>query len=60
MLTEYGRIATHSEDFNKELENIKNNQAELKNTITEMKTALEGIYIILNDTENGLVAWKTE
>ena len=27
----------HSEKFNKELENIKKNQTELKNTITEIK-----------------------
>ena len=28
--------------LNKELENIKNNEIELKNTITEMKSTLEG------------------
>ena len=38
MLTELGkRIDKHSENFNQELENIKKNQSELKNTITEMK-----------------------
>ena len=35
--------------FNKELENIKNKQ--IKNIITEMKNALEGINSRLNDTE---------
>lgn len=39
MLTELGRgIVEHSENFNKETENIKKNQSVLKNTITEMKT----------------------
>ena len=28
--------------LNKELENIKNNEIELKNTITEMKSTLDG------------------
>ena len=38
MLTELGkRIDEHSENFNKELENFKMNQSELKNTISEMK-----------------------
>ena len=37
MLTELGkRLDEHSEIFNRELENIKN-QSELKNSITEMK-----------------------
>ena len=39
MLTE---LDEHSGTFNKELETIKNNQSELKNTITEMKNILEG------------------
>ena len=53
MLNELGRrrMDEHSEDFNKEVENIKKNQAELKNTITEMKNALEGINSRLDDTE---------
>ena len=38
MLIELGRrMDEHSENFNKELENIKNNQSGLKNIITEMK-----------------------
>ena len=37
MLTELGRrMDEHSENFNKELENIKKNKSELKNTITEV------------------------
>ena len=31
------------EMFNKELEDLKNKQTELNNTITEMKNPLEGI-----------------
>ena len=39
MLTELGkRIDEHSKNFYKELENIKKDPLELKNTITEMKT----------------------
>ena len=38
MLTELGkRTDEHSENFNKELENIKKKQSEMKNTITEIK-----------------------
>ena len=32
-----------SETFNKEIENIKKNQSEMKNLITEIKNTLEGI-----------------
>ena len=39
------------EVFNKELENIKNNQKQVKNIITEIKDTLEGINCRLNDTE---------
>ena len=38
MLTELEkRIEEHSENFNKQLENTKKNQSELKNTMTKMK-----------------------
>ena len=37
------RVNVHSENFNKELETIKNNQLELKNTKTKMKNTLETI-----------------
>ena len=44
MLTELGtRIDEHSENFNKELKNIKKNQSELNYTITEIKNSLEGM-----------------
>ena len=39
------------EVFNKELENIKSNQTERKNTITEMKKIRERSNSILKDTE---------
>ena len=52
MLTDLGkRIDGHSENFNEELENIKKNQSDLKNTITETENTLEGINSILDDTE---------
>ena len=37
--------------FNKELENVKNNQIEMNNMITEIKNTLEGINSRLDDTE---------
>ena len=37
------RVTELSEDFKNEIENIRKNQSELKNTITEMKNRLEGI-----------------
>ena len=44
MLTELRkRIDEHNENFNKEIENIKMIQSELKNSIIEMKNTLEGI-----------------
>ena len=48
-----------SEVFNKDLENIKNNQTEMKTTITEMKDILEGSNSRLNDTKQRSVSWKT-
>ena len=39
------------EIFNKELEDLKNKQTEMNNTITEMKNALEGINSRLNEAE---------
>ena len=44
----------HSENFNKEIENIRRYQRkdiELKNTITELKNMLERFNIILHETE---------
>lgn len=37
MFTKFDRIAEHSENFNEELENIKKNQSEFKNTLTEIE-----------------------
>ena len=51
MLTELGKRLEHSENFNKELENIKKNQWKLENTITEMKNTLERINRRLNGKE---------
>ena len=41
----------HSEKFNKELENIKKNQTELKSAITEIKNTPESINSRLHDTK---------
>ena len=41
----------YSENFNKELENIKKNQLEMKNIILEMKNSLEGLNSREDDTE---------
>ena len=44
MLSELGRRMNGSSDnIYKEIENIKKNQSELKDTITEMTNTLEGI-----------------
>ena len=37
------QIVKKQEMFNKELEDLKNKQMEMNNTITEMKNTLEGI-----------------
>lgn len=41
----------NSEDFKNEIESIKMNQSELKNTIVEMKNILEGINSRLGDKQ---------
>ena len=52
MLTELERrIDVHNEKFNKELENIKKTQSEMKNSIAEIKNTLEGMNSRLSDTE---------
>lgn len=43
MLTELRRRMDGHREFNKELENLRENQAELKNVIAEIKNRLEGI-----------------
>ena len=44
-----------SDTFSKEIENISKNRSELKNTITEVKNALEGINRLADAKET----WKT-
>lgn len=54
MLTELEKIDKYSENFSKELENLKKNQSDLKNIIIEIKkkNTLEGINILrLGDTK---------
>ena len=52
MLTDIGRrLDVHSELINKELENIKKNQSEKKNTTLEMKNSLEGLNSRVEDKE---------
>ena len=50
MLTKLRR-RMDKENFNKELENTKENQTELKNTVTGIKNALQGINSRLDDRE---------
>lgn len=53
LLSELGKIIDeHRENFHKELGNIKRNQSELKNTVTQMKSSLEGMSNRLGDIEN--------
>ena len=53
MIKEFRRRMNAQSDnlevFNKELENIKNNQTEMKITLTEIKNTLETINSKLND-----------
>ena len=52
MLTDLGtRMDELSENINKELENIKRNQSEMKNTILETKNLLEGLNSRVDHTE---------
>ena len=52
MLTDIGnRIDEYNTISNKELENMKKNQSELKNIITEMKDTLEGMKSWLGNTK---------
>ena len=45
------KIEKMQEMFNKELEELKNKQTEMNNTITEMKTTLEGINSRITEAE---------
>ena len=45
------RTDEHSENINKELENIKRNKSQLKGVIMEMKNILEGINSTVGDAE---------
>ena len=45
------KMEEYNEKFNKELKNIKKNQTELKNAITEIKNTLEGNNSKLGDTQ---------
>ena len=52
MLTKLGRrMDEPKENFNDEIESIKKNQLQLKNTITEIKNTVEGIHSRLEDAE---------
>ena len=52
MLTKLGRrMDEPKENFNEEIESIKKNQLQLKNTITEIKNTVEGIHSRLEDAE---------
>lgn len=59
MSTELGRKREElSEIFNKDLENIRKDKLELKNTIRKIKNTLEGINSILHDTKELISNWK--
>ena len=45
--------------FNKEIEDLKNKQTEIGNTIMEMKTTLEGINSRITKEKYEYVSWKT-
>lgn len=54
------RMNDHCKKFMKELEDIKKNQTRLWNTITEMKSTLEGSNVRLETQRNTSVHGKTE
>ena len=47
------RIEKIQEKFNKDLEELKRNQATMKNTINEIKNTLDGINSRITEAENG-------
>ena len=47
-----GRVDELSENFNKEMGNIKKNHSEIKNILTELKTTLQGINRDRDETED--------
>ena len=51
MLNKLGGKWMNSKNFNKELENMLQNQSELKNTVVKMKNTLEDINSRLGDIE---------
>ena len=55
MLTKLRRMEELSETFNKEVENIRKNQSQLKN---EIKRTLDRINSRLDDTEEWISNWE--
>ena len=52
MFNEQRRIEDLSKNFNKEIENVKKKQSEMKSTITEIKNTSEGINSRLDIAED--------
>ena len=52
------RIDKKQETFNKDLEELKRNQATMKNTINEIESTLDGINSRITEAEDRLVTWK--
>ena len=52
------RIHKMQEIFNREVEQLKRNQAMMNNTINEIKNTLEGINSRILRQKNGSVTWK--
>ena len=52
------RIDKMQETFNKDVEELKRNQATMKNTINEIKNTLEGINSRITEAEDGQLTWK--
>ena len=56
MLTDIGiRMDELSQNFNKELENVKKNQSEMRNTILEVKNSLKGLNSRVDDPEEQII-----
>lgn len=62
MFKKLRRKDEQNKKFNKELQNIKKNQTNLRNTIIEIRNTFQGLYDPLVDQmiqRNRSVSWKT-
>lgn len=54
------QIDEHRQNFNKDLENIKQSQSEVKNTIIEVKNSPKGINSRVDEAEEQIMSWMND